>query len=147
MEIYNHGAGAAILSAYKLGDEEKLGYEEGMLQFPPETMLDAGGVIVVANQGLVFQAINGFPPDFEIINSDPSIPDMLPYYGWSTGARVELVNRGDELLLLDGDDRVIDALTWGDSNWEMAFDPPPPDAGGWRIPGEIPGLCGYQFHR
>ncbi|MBU0510094.1 MAG: lamin tail domain-containing protein, partial [Chloroflexi bacterium] len=129
VEIYNPGAGVAILSSYKLGDEEYLGYDEGMLQFPPGAVLDPGGVIVVANQAAVFRSSYGFPPDFEMRDSDPAIPDMLPYYAWSTGSKVELVNSGDELLLLDGEDTIIDALSWGNSTWEQAFDPPPPIAG------------------
>ena len=128
VEIYNPGAGVAILSAYKLGDEEKLGYDEGMLQFPPGAILDPGGVIVVANQAAVFRSAYGFSPDFEMRDSDPAIPDMLPYSGWSTGSKVELVNTGDEVLLLDGNDTIIDALSWGNSTWDQAFDPSPPTA-------------------
>lgn len=129
IEIFNPGSGAAILSAYKLGDEEKLGYEEGMLQFPPETMLEPRGVIVVANRAETFRSVYGISPDFEMQDSDPTIPDMLPYFAWSTGTKVELVNSGDELLLLDGDDIIVDALSWGSSTWESAFDPPPPSTG------------------
>ena len=129
VEIFNPGAGAAILADCKMGDEEKLGYEEGMLQFPQDTMLEAKGVIVVANRADVFRANYGIPPDFEMQESDPTIPNMLPYFGWSSGSKVELVNSGDELLLLDGEDTIIDALSWGSSTWDSAFDPPPPTAG------------------
>ncbi len=97
-----------------------------MLQFPPETMLEVGGVIVIANRAEVFRSVYGISPDLEMQDSDIVIPDMLPYFGWSTGSRVELVNSGDELLLLDGNDVVVDALLWGNSTWEMAFKPPPP---------------------
>jgi len=126
---YNPGAGAAILADYKLGDEESLGYDEGMLQFPPGAMLEPGRVVVVANKAETFIGVYGFPPDFEMRDSDPAIPDMIPYYIWSTGNKIELVNSGDEVLLLDGNDALVDAVSWGNSTWELAFDPPPPSAG------------------
>ena len=126
VEIYNPSEGTAILSAYKIGDEENLGYEEGMLQFPPGAMLAAGGVVVVANRGAIFRDFYGFPPDFEMYDSDPQILDMLSYHAWSSG-KVELVNGGDEFLLLDGEDSLIDAVSWGGSTF--AFDPVPSPAG------------------
>jgi hypothetical protein len=128
VEIYNPGENVVLLSAYKLGDEEAFGGDEGMMQFPAEILLDPGSVVVVANQGVAFQTVYGFPPDFEMVDSDPYIPDMLPYPVWSTG-RVEFVNMGDEILLLDGNDTVVDALSWGNSTWVGAFDPPPPSVG------------------
>ena len=128
VEIYNPGIGPILLSAYKLGDETSFGGREGMRQFPAGTILEPGEVIVVANQGAAFLITYGFPPDFEINDSDPFIKDMLPYHAWSTG-NIELVNGGDEILLLDGNDNLVDMLTWGDSSWEFAFDPPPPPAG------------------
>ena len=128
VEIYNPGIGPIELSAYKLGDETSLGGSEGMLQFPVGTILDPGAVIVVANEGTAFQVFFGYPPDFEMNDTDPFIKDMLPYHTWSTG-KVELVNAGDEILLLNGNDALVDALSWGDSTWQLAFDPPPPPAG------------------
>lgn len=128
VEIYNPGPGPVLLSAYKMGDEPSIGGTEGMLQFPAGTILYPGDVIVVANQGAVFHSLYGFSPDFEMKDTDPFIMDMLSYPYWSTG-KVELVNSGDEILLLDGDDNRVDFLTWGDSAWDLAFDPPPPPAG------------------
>ena len=34
---------------------------------------------------------------------------------------MSLSNPGDEVLVLDGTDSFVDAVSWGDSNW--AFDP------------------------
>ncbi|MFC1997884.1 lamin tail domain-containing protein, partial [Chloroflexota bacterium] len=127
IEIYNPGTGPVILSAYKLGDEPALGGKEGMLQFPVGRIMDPGEVIVVANKGATFHTTYGFPPDFEMNDSDPTIPDMLTYFAWSTG-KVELVNTGDEILILDGEDNLVDHVSWGDSTWEEAFDPTPPSA-------------------
>jgi hypothetical protein len=98
-----------------------------MLQFPAGTMLDPGEVIVVANNGAAFLNTYGFLPDYEMNDRHPDVPVMLKYREWSTG-NVELVNSGDEILLLDGDDNFVDVITWGDSDWGLAFDPPPPSA-------------------
>jgi len=128
VEIYNPGPGEAILSAYKVGDEERFGYDEGMMQFPEGARLPAGGVVIVANRAADFRLAYGFPPDYEIRDSDPGIPNMRPYFGWSTGSTVTLRNTGDEVLLLDGEDNLLDSLSWGDSDWENSFDPTPPPA-------------------
>jgi len=128
VEIYNPGTLVVDLSAYKLGDEETYGSDEGMLQFPVGSLLNPGEVVIVANKGVTFRDLYGFSPDFEMNDTDPTIPAMSRYYAWSTG-KVELINAGDELLLLDGNDDLVDALSWGNSNWEQAFDPPPPFTG------------------
>jgi hypothetical protein len=96
-----------------------------MFSFPVGSMLELNEVIVVANKGLTFQDFYGFPPDFEMQDTDPMIPDLILYHAWSTG-KIELLNSGDEILLLDGDDQLVDALTWGNSDWDSAFVPPPP---------------------
>ena len=128
VEIFNPGDAPAILSAYKLGDEETYGSDEGMLQFPTGAILNPGEVIVVANKGVTFSAVYGFLPDFEMRDSDPNIPDLILYHAWSSG-QIELINAGDEILLLDGEDQLVDALTRGNSAWEQVFDPPPPTTG------------------
>ena len=128
VEIFNPGNAPAILQAYKLGDEETFGSEEGMFSFPVGSMLAPDEVIVVANKGLTFRDFYGFPPDFELQDTDPTIPDMILYHAWSSG-KIELLNGGDEILLLDGNDQIVDALSWGASTWDLAFDPPPPSAG------------------
>ena len=84
-----------------------------------------------------------FPPDFEMKDTDPNIAVMLRYPDWSTG-KVELVNSGDEILLLDGDDNRVDVLTWGDSDWDFAFDPAPIRRR-WRIAGTFSDLHRFRF--
>jgi hypothetical protein len=83
-------------------------------------MLAAGEVAVIANRGDIFFSVYGFIPRFEFNESVGEIPDMVKYSSWAIG-RINLKNSGDELLLLDDDDNLIDAVSWGSSTF--AFDP------------------------
>ncbi len=123
IEIYNKTAQAMDLSAFKLGDEETPGGGEGMLRFPDGAAIGPLGVVVVANRASEFQARYNVLPDFEMIDSQPGVPDMLKYPDWSSGS-LNLAASGDEVLLLDYDDLLVDAVSWGNS--VFAFDPPLP---------------------
>ncbi len=118
-EVYNTGSGAANLYDYKIGDEETIGQGEGMMRFPPGSVLPAGEIIVIANQAVRFYSNYGFYPDFELTNTDGAVPDLTPYGEWSSGS-FNLSQAEDELLLLDKDDQVQDSLSWGGSTWAFA---------------------------
>jgi hypothetical protein len=62
-------------------------------------------------------------PNHEMLESDPTVPNMANS-GWASGS-VALHNDGDEVLLLDGSNNVMDTLSWGSSTF--AFAPPAPD--------------------
>ena len=116
IEIYNAGPAALNLQDFKLGDEETRGQGEGMLRFPAGAVLHPGQAIVVANKGTAFFSKYGDLPDYEIANSISDLPDMLAYATWGTAA-LQLQNDGDELLILDGRDQVIDYLSYGSSTF------------------------------
>ena len=115
MEIYNFGTSSVNLGGIKLGDEESLGQGEGMLLFPDGAAIAAQGVVVVANRSATFNNVYGFSPDYEIMDSDPLVPEMLRYTAWSHGA-LNLGNNADEVLLLDYQDQLVDAISWGGSS-------------------------------
>jgi hypothetical protein len=121
IEIYNPTASAIDLSVYKIGDEEEQGKSEGMYQFPPEAGIPPTGVIVIALEATGFYALYGFNPDYEVADTDPSVPDMVKYSAWATG-KIALGNNGDEVLILDGGDITVDAMSYG--NATTFFDPP-----------------------
>lgn len=121
VEIYNGGGSTIVLETYKIGDEETPGQSEGMHRFPDGSVIVPGQALVIANRASAFQALYGFLPSFELENSDANVPDMIKYSSWSTGS-MYLGNSGDEVLILDGQDQLADAVSWGSSNW--AFDPP-----------------------
>lgn len=119
IEIANVGSAALDLTGYKLGDEETAGSREGMVQFPTGARLESGQSIIVAQTTDGFRALFGFNPDYEMRDSDPAVPDMLAYLLWATG-EVALANGGDEILLLDGNDNLIDAINYGDNTTYFA---------------------------
>ena len=124
IEIYSVATGTVTLSNYKVGDEEERGGSEGMLQFPEAASINPGQVIVVANKATAFLDAWGFPPDYEMVDSDEVVPDMIPYTEWASG-RVELSNTGDEVLILDGSDAIVNAMSYG--NKTTFLDPSAPD--------------------
>ncbi|MFQ5398033.1 MAG: lamin tail domain-containing protein [Anaerolineae bacterium] len=120
LEIANLGPAAVDLSDFKVGDEEKAGGREGMRRFPAEARIEPGQVIVVAQTAAGYRALfpgaAGFPgPDYEIADSDPDVPDMRGFPLWA-GGDLALNNDGDEVLLLDGRNRIVDAINYGDSD-------------------------------
>lgn len=120
IEIYSRGNVPLSLNGYKIGDGESQGDREGMYHFPRGTVLEPAHVLVVANRATDFFSIFGFDPDFEIIDSDQSVPDLRKYKAWAVG-NLNLSNSGDEVVLLNEDNLIVDAVSWGDSTF--AFDP------------------------
>jgi len=135
-ELTNFASLPIDLSSYKIGDEETRGGGEGMLLFPEGAQIGPGQTIVVAQAAAAFQLRWGFLPDYEINDSDPAVPVMRGYSPWSSG-RVALANDGDELLLLDGQDQLVDALSYGGGATHFAglvYDPTIPTAPqGWSL--------------
>jgi len=123
IEIYNPGPSEVDLSGCQVGDEETAGGPEGMLAFPPGSRLPARKVMIIANQARSFTSTYGFPPDFEMTDSDPNVPDLIKGAGWGSGS-VNLNNAEDEVLLLDAYNRPLDSLSWGAS--KVFLDPPAP---------------------
>jgi hypothetical protein len=121
IELFNAGGVSLDLYGYKIGDQAEPGCCEGMLAFPAGAVLRPGQVMVVANKAVVFRSIYGFNPDYEMESSDPAVPVLTRYTQWAERG-VELTNTGDEFLLLDGSNQIVDVLSWGTSTF--AFDPP-----------------------
>lgn len=113
-EIYNPESSTIDLSSFKIGDEEISRGSEGMYKFPEGAEIGPGTVIVIAVQAIPFQARYGSKPDFEIVDSDPFVPNLEKYTHWASGA-INLSNTGDEILILDGIDSLVDTLSWGNS--------------------------------
>jgi predicted extracellular nuclease len=114
IEIANVGTTAQPLNDIKLGDEETFNGGEGMTRFPEAAVIEPGQVVIVAQTAVGFRARFGFNPDYEISDSDATVPDMLRFGLWATGD-LALANDGDEVLLLDANNRLIDSLNYGDS--------------------------------
>jgi hypothetical protein len=113
IEIANVGAETVDLSPISLGDAAAIGDREGMVRFPQDAFIAAGQVVVVAQTAVSFFQQVGFNPDYEISDTDPTVPDMRPFSLWASGT-LALANDGDEVLLLH-EQTIIDALNYGDS--------------------------------
>jgi parallel beta-helix repeat protein len=123
VEIYNLSGTSIDLTNYKFGDEETQGGAEGMMAFPVDATIEPDQVRIIANKATVFAATYGFQPHYEMIETDPAVPNMRNS-PWATGS-IALNNDGDEILLLDPSNNAVDALSWGSSSF--AFSPPAPD--------------------
>jgi phosphatidylserine/phosphatidylglycerophosphate/cardiolipin synthase-like enzyme len=112
VEIYNPTALPISLDGVKVGDAAVQGSTgEGMYAFPPGAVVPAGKAIVVAQNAAAFFADWGRNPDFELSNYNAVVPDMLSYTAWA-GGTMNLSNAGDEVVLLQSDDTILDAVTW-----------------------------------
>jgi hypothetical protein len=120
IELYNPSSVTIDLQNYKVGDEETQGGGEGMYRFPGGTDIGPGDSLVIACDAAQFIARYGFAPDYELPEwgSDPAVPDMIVYIGWGN-PNFDMNNRGDEVLLLNSADQVVDALSWGNSTWAL----------------------------
>ncbi len=113
IEIANVGTAVLDLSDIKVGDEEKTGDGEGMRRFPAGTTLAPEQAVVLAQTAVGFRTLFGTNPDFELTDSDPNVPDMRSYSLWATGD-IALANDGDQLVLLNERNVIIDSVNYGD---------------------------------
>jgi Lamin Tail Domain len=127
IEIFNTGPGTVDLSNYKVGDEETMnppqpGESGGMWQFPAGAMIAPGEVQIVGVGANRFNTVYGFNPTYEVVDTDPLIPNMTHYVAWSDNPSdpINMSNTNDQALLLDGSDTIADALSWGNT---FAFNP------------------------
>jgi hypothetical protein len=109
------------LTGYRIGDEETTGGNEGMYCFPAGTIIPVEGCLVVAKNAAQFRERLGFDPDLEIrvtggdYQDTPSVANMVKDRNWSSGSW-SLDNDGDEVLLLDPDGQIVDAIIYEDGD-------------------------------
>ena len=115
VEIYNPTKEAIDLSNYKIGDEETKGQGEGMYQFPDDLFLESDESLVIAQSAQKFYEKFNFLPNFEIKESNSAIDNLIKYSSWANG-QMELADSGDEVIILNEQDELVDGLVWGDGN-------------------------------
>ncbi|MBK8902218.1 MAG: lamin tail domain-containing protein [Anaerolineaceae bacterium] len=113
LEIANVGTAVLDLSDFKVGDEEQSGGGEGMRRFPEGTLLEPEQALVVAQTAVGFRFLYGANPDFELTDTDPAVPDMRSALLWATGD-IALANDGDEVVLLNERNLIVDSVNYGD---------------------------------
>jgi len=116
VELVNATPGVVSLGSFKEGDEETPGGNEGMGLLPASS-LGAGQTFVVARDGSTFLAQHGFHADVEALGSDPATPDLTPFSAWASNIATRIKNGGDELLVLDASNTVLDVFTFHGGSW------------------------------
>jgi hypothetical protein len=114
VEIVNPTGRNIDLSDFSIGDAVNKSDYEDVRRFPKSTIIMAGETILVASAGVPFYAKFGLLPDFEIIDTDITIPDLIDDPNWGdTSTFFQLGNQGDEVLLRDKLDHLIDGAAFG----------------------------------
>jgi hypothetical protein len=118
VELVNPTGTAVDMSNYSLGDAVNPTDFEDVRRFPSGTVLSPGQTLVVATSATAFQAEFGLAPDFEIIDTDVMVPDLIDDVNWGDpGALLQFGNLGDEVILRDGNDTAVDVLTYGTGSY------------------------------
>jgi hypothetical protein len=128
IEIFNSDPAAVDLTNYKIGDEETMNppavaESGGMWQFPAGAVIPAGGVQIVSVGSTRFFTVYGFNPTYEVLDNSGAVPNMINYTTWSNNSSpaINMANAGDQVLLLDSSDAIVDMISWGNSTF--AFNP------------------------
>ena len=99
IQIYNPGPQAVQLSQLVVGDTENLySDDEGLYRFPNAT-LGPGAIVIVAYNATMFHDYYGFWPDYEIVDSTPTVPDMEKYLPAKFTGQLDFNATGDEAVL------------------------------------------------
>ena len=115
--IYNPTSKDIDLSNYLIGDVAEDGSYEALYQFPKNAVIKSHTTIIIAYKAEKFREVFGFNPDFEIVNTNDNVPDMVNVVGvWN------IDDKGDEVLLIRDEDGflvVVDAVWFGDCEYEL----------------------------
>jgi len=113
IELVNASRGVVPTGWFKVGDQETPGGNEGMASLPSGALLVPGETFVIARNGAAFLADWGSHADAECEPSDPGTPDMLAFAPWAADAAFHVPAAGDQLLVLDRANTVVDVLVFG----------------------------------
>lgn len=118
IEIANPTHFAIDLGGYGLGDAVSREDFEDVRRFPENTVLNRGEVVVVTTSAVDFFEIYHLWPGFEILDTTPLVANLIDDPGWGdTAALLRLGNQGDEVILRNELDEVIDVVTYGSGSY------------------------------
>jgi phosphatidylserine/phosphatidylglycerophosphate/cardiolipin synthase-like enzyme len=118
IELVNPTGSTIDLSNFSLGDAVNPTDFEDVRRFPAGTMLVPRTALVIATTATGFFAEFGKNPDFEILNTDPAVSSLIDDPNWgSTNTYLQLGNAGDEIILRDANDQVVDVVTYGSGSY------------------------------
>ncbi len=99
IQVYNPTKEALNLSTLVVGDSENLySDDEGLYRFPGG-VLEPGESVIVAYNATEFYEYYGFKPDYEVVDSDPAVPDMQAYLPERFTGTLDFNTTGDEAVL------------------------------------------------
>ncbi len=113
IEIVNPTANAIGLTNYRLGDSNDPAEFEDVRIFPAGATIASLDTVVVARQASTFLQTFGFLPDYEILSTDATVPDMLDDPAWDPEQFLQLGNSGDEVFLKNSAGQIVDVVTYG----------------------------------
>jgi hypothetical protein len=100
-----------------LGDAVNPTDFEDVRIFPAGTVIAPDSAIVVATTATAFNDQYGFNPDFEIVDSDPAVPNLIDDPAWGDpAATLQLGNTGDEVIFRNPSGQIVDAIAYGTGN-------------------------------
>jgi phosphatidylserine/phosphatidylglycerophosphate/cardiolipin synthase-like enzyme len=114
VELVNPTSRTIDMSDYGLGDATSPQDYEDLRRFPLETTIQAGEVLIIATSGYGFWQEYGLWPDFEILETSEMVPNLVDDPTWGDPSTfLRLGNLGDEVILRDRNDLIIDAVVYG----------------------------------
>jgi hypothetical protein len=117
VEVYNASSGTVQLGTWKIGDSDVPDNNEAMGYFPYGTRLYPGQAFVVAQNGTTFYAEHGFRAGAEFKPSDAATPDITLFAPWASTTIPNLPSGGDQVLLVDPCNTVMDVYTFKNAVW------------------------------
>ncbi|MBK8434804.1 MAG: lamin tail domain-containing protein [Chloroflexi bacterium] len=114
IELANPTSLPLDLGGYSLSDATLITDFADLRRFPAGTVLAPSEALVVAQQATAFRASYGFDPDFEVLETDAAVPNLIDDLGWGDPATfLQFGNSGDIIYLRDAQDNAVDVIAYG----------------------------------
>lgn len=128
VEVVNPTSTPIDLSGWSIGDATTPADFEDVRHFPDGTVLQPRQTLVVTINGMAFKSEFSPPSDlllFEIVDSDPNVPNMIDNPDYDPAAIFALGNSGDEVFLRNPAGEIIDVVTYGSGHHPSVVPAPP----------------------
>jgi hypothetical protein len=122
VELCNAQPDTVTLRGIKVGDAQRAGSSESMFLLPDGLTLAADGCLIIAKNAAQYAERFGSLPNFEVVAGQPGFPDtpevpqLEVYSGWA-GSRWALADDGDEVIVLDAADQIIDSIAFAGGDY------------------------------
>jgi hypothetical protein len=118
VELVNPTSMPIDMSSFSLGDAINREEFADVRRFPAGTILLPGKTLVVAHSAASFFAQHHAHPDFEIWETVTAVPNLIDDPTWGDpGSTFQLGNSGDDIILRNAADQVVDILSYGAASY------------------------------